>query len=181
QIDLPPLRERGDDVLPLTDHYVKNFNEKLRKRIRGVTPEVAEIFRRYGWPGNVRELRNVIERAMILEDEDMITANWLPRGVTPKAGFRAQPKEAGATRAKTAVQKAMNTSLDEPFRLPPEGVQLESVEMSLVEQAMRRSRGNQTRAAELLSISRDQLRYRLKKLEWTSVGAHELYRRNACG
>jgi DNA-binding NtrC family response regulator len=65
----------------------------------------------------------------------------------------------------------MNTSLDEPFRLPPEGVQLESVEMSLVEQAMKRSGGNQTRAAELLGISRDQLRYRLKKLEGAAVSA----------
>src|SRR5262249_9490058 len=70
QIDLPPLRERGDDALLLGEHYIKIFNEKLRKRISGVTPEVAEIFRRYRWPGNVRELRNVIERAMILEDED---------------------------------------------------------------------------------------------------------------
>src|SRR5262249_33639201 len=69
--DLPPLRERGDDVLLLTEHYIKHFNEKLRKRISGVTPEVAEIFSRYGWPGNVRELRNVIERAMILEDDDL--------------------------------------------------------------------------------------------------------------
>jgi DNA-binding NtrC family response regulator len=97
QIDLPPLRERGDDVLLLTDHYIKNFNEKLRRRIRGLTPEVSEIFRRYGWPGNVRELRNVIERAMILEDEDLITANWLPRGVTPETRppqLRAQPQEA---------------------------------------------------------------------------------------
>src|SRR6266508_1811790 len=165
QIDLPPLRERGDDVLLLTDHYIKHFNEKLRKRIRGVTPEVAEIFRRYGWPGNVRELRNVIERAMILEDDDLITANWLPRGVTPETQSAAQPQEAVVTRAKAAAHKATDTSLDEPFRLPPEGVQLESVEMSLVEQAMKRSGGNQTRAAELLGISRDQLRYRLKKLE----------------
>jgi DNA-binding NtrC family response regulator len=165
QIDLPPLRERGDDVLLLADHYIKNFNEKLRKRIRGVTPEVAEIFRRYGWPGNVRELRNVIERAMILEDDDLITTSWLPRGVTPEAQFAAQPQEAVATRAKASAQKATNTSLDDLFHLPPEGVQLESVEMSLVEQAMKRSGGNQTRAAELLGISRDQLRYRLKKLE----------------
>jgi two-component system, NtrC family, response regulator AtoC len=171
QIDLPPLRGRGDDVLLLTDHYIKHFNEKLRKRIRGVTPEVADIFRRYGWPGNVRELRNVIERAMILEDDDLITANWLPRGVTPEALSAAQPQEAAATRAKAAAQKATNTSLDDPFHLPPKGVQLESVEMSLVEQAMKRSGGNQTRAADLLGISRDQLRYRLKKLEGAAVGA----------
>jgi two-component system response regulator AtoC len=93
QIDLPPLRERGDDVLLLTDHYIKNFNEKLRKRISGVAPEVAEIFRSYGWPGNVRELRNVIERAMILEDYDLITMSWLPRGVTPEAKFVSQRKK----------------------------------------------------------------------------------------
>ena len=171
QIDLPPLRERGDDLLLLTGHYIKHFNEKLRKRISGVTAEVAEIFRRYRWPGNVRELRNVVERAMILEDEDMITENWLPHGVTPEAQFAAQPQEAVAARAKAAARKATDTSLDEPFRLPPEGVQLESVEMSLVEQAMRRSGGNQTRAAELLGISRDELRYRLKKLEGAAVGA----------
>jgi DNA-binding NtrC family response regulator len=165
QIDLPPLRERDDDVLLLTDHYVRNFNEKLRKRIRGITPEVEDIFRRYGWPGNVRELRNVIERAMILEDEDLITISWLPRGVTPEAQLAARPPEIAATQAKTIAQKVMRTSLGDLFHLPPEGVQLESVEMSLVEQAVRRSGGNQTRAAELLGISRDQLRYRLKKLE----------------
>src|SRR5262249_22402406 len=136
QIDLPPLRERGDDVLSLTDHYIKNFNEKLRKRIRGVSPEVEDIFRRYTWPGNVRELRNVIERAMILEDDDRITTSWLPRGVTPEAQLAAQPQKAVATRAKAADRKDADTGLDEPFRLPPEGVELESVEMSLVEQAM---------------------------------------------
>ena len=168
QIDLPPLRERGDDVLSLTDYYIKNFNEKLRKRIRWVTPEVEDIFRRYAWPGNVRELRNVIERVMILEDDDLITTNWLPRGVTPEAQGAAQPHPRTVTVAKPVTQsgqKATNTSPDELFILPPEGVQLESVEMNLVEQAMKRSGGNQTRAAELLGISRDQLRYRLKKLE----------------
>src|SRR5262245_29084054 len=165
QIDLPPLRERGDDVLLLTDYYISKFNEKLRKRIRGVSPEVAEIFRRYTWPGNVRELRNVIERVMILEDEDLITTSWLPRGVVPEAQLAKQPQEPIATGAKAAARKATNTSPDELFLLPPEGVQLESVEMNLVEQAMKRSGGNQTRAAELLGISRDQLRYRLKKLE----------------
>jgi len=150
--------------LSLTDHYIRNFNEKLRKRIRGVMPDVAEIFRRYGWPGNVRELRNVIERAMILEDEDLITTSWLPRGVTPEAQVATQPQAAIATRAKAVAKKSTNMSIDELFHLPPGGVQLESVEMSLVEQAMRRSGGNQTRAAELLGLSRDQLRYRLKKL-----------------
>src|SRR4029077_11588174 len=80
QIDIPPLRERGDDPILLAQHYITQFNERLRKHVRGLTPEVAETFRQYPWPGNVRELRNVIERVMILEDGDLITATYLPRG-----------------------------------------------------------------------------------------------------
>jgi DNA-binding NtrC family response regulator len=104
-----------------------------------------------------------------------MSASWLPRGVTPETKFVTQPQDPVATgvRAKArGAQKAANMSLGEMFPLPPEGVQLESVEMSLVEQAMRRCGGNQTRAADLLGISRDQLRYRLKKLEEApAVGA----------
>jgi DNA-binding NtrC family response regulator len=119
----------------------------------------------------VRELRNVIERAMILEDSELITANWLPRGLTPEAQSATQlqaPSTITAVGGKAIAQRAqtsINTSPGDLFLLPPEGVLLESVEMNLVEQAMKRSGGNQTRAAELLGISRDQLRYRLKKLE----------------
>jgi transcriptional regulator with PAS, ATPase and Fis domain len=162
QIDLPPLRKRGDDVLLLADHYINKFNNKLRKRIRGVSPDVADIFRHYTWPGNVRELRNVIERMMILEDDDLITTSWLPRGVALEA---QEPRAASAKVAAQSDLKTTNTSLNELFHLPLHGVQLESVEMNLVEQAIKRSGGNQTRAAELLGISRDQMRYRLKKLE----------------
>src|SRR6185369_5787368 len=73
QIDIPSLHERGDDVLLLTDYYVATFGKRLRKQIHGIAAEVAAVFRRYDWPGNVRELRNVIERALILEDGDVIT------------------------------------------------------------------------------------------------------------
>src|SRR5256884_8135694 len=82
QIDIPALRERGDDVILLTEHYIQSFGERLRKRITGITPEVASAFRHYNWPGNVRELRNVIERAMILEDDDVITMKYIPRPVS---------------------------------------------------------------------------------------------------
>jgi DNA-binding NtrC family response regulator len=157
QIDLPPLRQRGDDVLMLAEFYLAHFNERLRKRVRGLTREVEEIFRRYPWPGNVRELRNVVERVMILEDSDLITANWLPRDLTgdKRPAFSAPAFMA----AQTAVSSAPS------FQLPDEGVELELVELSFVQQAIERSKGNQTRAAELLGISRDQLRYRLKKIE----------------
>jgi DNA-binding NtrC family response regulator len=150
QIDMPSLHERGEDVLLLTEYYVDSFSKRLRKRIEGISPEVASAFRRYEWPGNVRELRNVIERALILEDDDVITMKYIPRGVAD--GIRS------------ASADGRGGSASSEFRLPANGVSLEDVEMSLVRQAINRSSGNQTKAAELLSISRDQLRYRLKKL-----------------
>src|ERR1051326_3075533 len=151
QIDIPSLRERGDDVLLLTDHYIESFGERLRRKITGITPEVASAFRHYNWPGNVRELRNVIERAMILEDEEIITMKYIPRGVS------------GGSAADLA--HGDGSGLSDLVHLPEIGVSLDEVEMSLVRQAIERSGGNQTKAAELLGISRDQLRYRLKKLE----------------
>jgi len=153
QIDIPPLRERVDDVLLLTEHYIQEFSKRLRKRVHTIAPEVAAAFRRYEWPGNVRELRNVIERAMILEDADVITMKYVPRAVIE--GIRQSASEdSGALGGASAN-----------FRLPVDGISLDEVEMALVRQAIERSGGNQTKAAELLAISRDQLRYRLKKLE----------------
>lgn len=154
QIDIPPLRERGGDVLLLAEHYIKTFGGRMRgQHIHGLTPEVADAFRRYPWPGNVRELRNVIERALILEDEDLITLKYLPPALT-----HADKQMASGRREEQVV-----TNHD--FRLPSGGLALDEVETSLVRQAIEQSGGNQTKAAELLGISRDQLRYRLKKIE----------------
>jgi DNA-binding NtrC family response regulator len=163
QIDIPPLRERGDDILLLCDYYINTLGERLRlrKKITGLSPEVAETFRRYAWPGNVRELRNVVERAIILEDGDRITTEYLPRDLVAQTGRGA----GGAAQSPLAS--------GDNFRLPPAGLSLDEVEMSLVRQAIERSNGNQTRAAELLGISRDQLRYRLKKLEGADAAASD--------
>ncbi len=158
QIDIPPLREREEDVITLAEYYIEYFNKRLRKRIEGLAPDVAEIFLHYSWPGNVRELRNVIERVMILEDGDRITATYLPRGLTAEELNRARDTLSQAS----AGDRSASSGL---FVLPPEGIILEEVELSFVKQALDYSEGNQTRAAELLGISRDQFRYRLKKLE----------------
>lgn len=161
QIDLPPLRERGGDVLGLAVFYLHYFNKNLRKRIRGLTREVEEIFCHYHWPGNVRELRNVIERVMILEDTDQVTTKWLPRDLI-------REEEAHGRREHNPPVESGSVTGERPaaeFVIPEKGINLEMVELSLVQQAMERSGGNQTRAAELLGISRDQLRYRLKKIE----------------
>jgi two-component system, NtrC family, response regulator AtoC len=156
QIDIAPLRERDDDVILLAEHYLRTLGGP-RKRVRTISPEAAAVFRQYTWPGNVRELRNVIERALILEDGDTITTKFLPRGLAPEAS-REPSRMADAVDATTA--NALGG-----FALPREGLSLEAVEMSLVKQAIGQANGNQTRAAELLGISRDQFRYRLKKLE----------------
>ncbi len=163
QIDLPPMRERGDDVLLLADHYISYFNKRLRKRVRGLGPEVEGIFRRYTWPGNVRELRNVIERVMILEDSDWITPTWLPRDLIKEEAQTGAEEYASRMSPRDAPQLAAPSP--DQFKLPEGGIELEQVELSFVRQAMECSGGNQTRAAELLGISRDQLRYRLKKIE----------------
>lgn len=156
QIDIPPLRERGDDVLLLAEYYIKSLNEKfqMKRKIKGLSQTTIDIFKQYEWRGNVRELKNVIERALILEDSELITLTYLPRDLT--AGHE------------TIHTKDAHVS---GFVLPPNGISLDDIEMSLVRQAIDRSGGNQTRAAELLGISRDQLRYRLKKLEETQSGA----------
>jgi two-component system response regulator AtoC len=149
QICLPPLRERREDVPLLVEHFVGLLGRRLRRPIKGVTPEAMAALCQYDWPGNARELRNVLERALILEDQEVLTTRYLPSSASrgaPAGPVRAQGRP-GAT----------------GFVLPPEGVSLERVEEDLVRQAMQLADGNQTRAARLLDISRDALRYKLKK------------------
>jgi len=159
QIDMPPLRERGDDIRVLAQHYLASFKSRLRKNIDSIGADALTAFQRYEWPGNVRELRNVIERAMILEDGNEITAKYLPRGLVGDS--------------RPGIERNGELGNLDQVRLPAAGISLDEVEMSLVRQALLRSGGNQTKAAELLDISRDQLRYRMKKLEESAVVTSE--------
>ena len=143
QVDIPPLRDRGKDVLLLANHYIDRVNLKRRgKALAGLSPEVEKIFTNYRWSGNVRELRNVIERASILEDGETVTSAHLPNDMLGTPVGQGGPAL---------------------FTLPVDGIPLESVEFELVKQAFERTNGNLTRAAKLLDISRDQLRYKLRK------------------
>jgi len=136
-IALPPLRERKGDVPLLAKYYIDRFNREFRKRVRGLSAGATEVIQHYGWPGNVRELRNAIERAMLLVEGEMLE----PEHFTT------------LTRTVAATQ----------FRLPPDGVNLDEVERQLLTQALERANGNQTQAAQLLGINRDQVRYRIEK------------------
>ncbi len=168
QIDIPPLRERGEDVLLLARHFVASLGERQGRRFSGLSPEAADAFRRYLWPGNVRELRNVIERALILEEGDVITTGTLPPGVAQAPETRSPPEEQRQEPAAPS-DLALSSPVDETpaeylVRLPPGGLPLELVETSLIRQSLEQSGGNQTRAAKLLGITRDQLVYRLRKM-----------------
>jgi len=138
-IFIPPLRERKEDILPLVKHFIEHYNKEFRKHVRGPSPEAEKRLISYSWPGNVRELINVIERAILLEGKDII----LPEHLILEVGTQ------GAT--------------SKDFRLPERGVSLDDVEKNLVIQALEMTSGNQSRAAGLLGITRDTLRYRMKK------------------
>jgi len=145
RVDIPPLRERGEDVIILANHYIEKTNlKRAAKKLKGLAPDTAKIFKNYEWTGNVRELRNVIERASILEDGEFVTTEHLPADLVGKNVAKTNQENHG-------------------FILPDEGIPLEEVELILAQQAFERMDGNLTRAARLLHISRDQLRYRLKK------------------
>jgi two-component system, NtrC family, response regulator AtoC len=135
---LPPLRAHLADVPMLVDFFVDGFNREFRKNILGAAPGALRLLQSYGWPGNVREMRNVIERAMLLAEGPLLQARDFA--------------------ALTAVAPSAET-----FELPPAGVDLEQLERSLVMQALRRCGGKQTRAATLLGLNRDQIRYRIEK------------------
>jgi DNA-binding NtrC family response regulator len=140
-IMLPPLRERADDIPRLVAFYVDVYNTEFKKKIRGVTPAAMEQITRHPWPGNIRELRNAIERAMLLADGLMLdTTDFTVGGAVP-------------------------VRLGAGVELPAGGIDLEQLERSLVVQALERTGWNQTKAATLLGLNRDQIRYRVEKFQ----------------
>jgi two-component system, NtrC family, response regulator AtoC len=144
QITIPPLRERTEDIVPLTRFFIDHYNRKFKRNIEGVTEAAAALLLGHDWPGNVRELRNAIERAMILEEGALITPASLPIAIS-----RPDP--------------ASPLAMPAPVEIPVEGLSLEDNERHLLARALEKTNGNQTQAARLLRITRDTLRYKMKK------------------
>ncbi|HNQ24906.1 MAG TPA: sigma-54 dependent transcriptional regulator [Phycisphaerae bacterium] len=142
-IYLPPLRERGDDIRLLAQHFTSRFAQEFKKPISGIDDAAYKKLYQYNWPGNVRELRNVTERAVLLCPGDHITAGDIVLGPQDPAKLQTGY---GA------------------FVLPPGGIDFRELENQLIRQALARTNNNQTQAAKLLNLSRDALRYRLEKL-----------------
>jgi DNA-binding NtrC family response regulator len=145
QITVPPLRERKEDILLIADHLIKNFNVKMKRTIQGLAPETKKLFLDYAWPGNVRELKNTIEHAMIFEESPYITPKHLHARITHPALQVNIPGQ------KTAMVGGVGK------------ITLEQMECNMIRQALEQTGWNQTRAANLLGISRDAIRYKIKK------------------
>jgi two-component system response regulator AtoC len=145
-VQIPPLRDRREDIRPLVEHFIQRYNVQFRKRVKDVSPEGMNLMMHYAWPGNIRELKNAIERAMILVDKDQILAAHLPIRIADPTASPAPRSSAGPI-----------------VKLPPEGASFDEIEKKLLDQALQYAHGNKTRASKLLHISRDTLRYKVKK------------------
>lgn len=146
-ITIPPLRERPEDIAALANFFVQHYNRKFKRQMEGISPEAMRMLLAHDWPGNVRELRNAIERAMILEDSNFITPASLPRSISRVEASAAAPAAAA------------------PVPFPDAGLSLEENERRLIAAALDKTGGNQTQAARLLRITRDTLRYKMKKFQ----------------
>ena len=142
RIQLPPLRERREDIPDLVRHFIGVFNKRLRLSIRGVTPAAMRCLMEYSWPGNVRELENVVERSMVLADGAQMDVEHLPIGVQ-SPGTAALP-------------------VDEDIDLSVKR-RTEALERDLIGRALKQTNGNRTRAARLLDLSHRALLYKIKE------------------
>ncbi|MGE0040744.1 MAG: sigma-54-dependent transcriptional regulator [Vicinamibacterales bacterium] len=143
-VETPPLRDRKEDILPLAEAFLRRFGGELKKRLDGIDTEAQKMLMRYNWPGNIRELENAVERAALLADGAVITADDL------RLGDFASP---GSAREASTVVK-----------IPPSGIPLEDIERQALVEALRMSNWIQKDAAELLAISPRVMNYKIKTL-----------------
>ncbi len=143
-VEMPPLRDRKEDILPLANWFIRRFGSELKKKLDGADTEAQKMLMRYNWPGNIRELENAIERAALLADGSVITSEDLRLG-----DFSAL---ANARESASAV------------KIPPTGIPLEEIERQALVEALKMSNWVQKDAAELLAISPRVMNYKIKTL-----------------
>lgn len=161
RIEIPPLRERKEDILVIATSFLKEFSTKFGKRVRGFTPEAITILQSYDWKGNVRELRNAIERAILLTNNSILT----------EEDFRFLP-----VFSKESFQRITSSPLPQSYELAPgehrlvispQGAKYHNVLRDLFIQTLKLTKGNKMKAAEMLGITRARFRYRLEQLKIT--------------
>lgn len=156
RIELPPLRERPDDILLFASRFLEDFNRSLGRNVRRISPEAQRLLMAYRWPGNIRELKNVIERAMILSNSEEILPTHLPREIVGRSDL-SRASEVDPWEQWLNLRPAGRVALEEV---------LSRVERSLVRWALETAQHNRARACELLGLAKvDQLRYLMRKYE----------------
>ena len=149
-VRLPALRDRDDDIIILSNYFLDVFNKEFKRNIRSISPAAQNMLMKHPWVGNVREIRNVIERAVLFEQGDVLSPQ------TISLQHDSQSKE---------VQDLLDVNVNQVIHLPEEGISLEELEQNLLKQALDRTGGNKTKAAALLGLSRETMKYRLKKFK----------------
>jgi two-component system, NtrC family, response regulator AtoC len=159
QITLPALRERKDDIPLIADYFIRTYNLQFQKNITHIDETVQKLLMQYSWPGNIRELRNVIERAVILETMPVLQPDSLPGEIVSLSEGSRHTVPA----AKSLDSLSASPANPFDFDLQGEGISLYDLEKQLIRQTLLKTDNNQTRTSKLLGISRDTLRYKLKK------------------
>jgi len=170
EIQIPPLREHPEDIVLIAHHFLQRFARKARVRVRGFTREALEVLRQYRWPGNVRELRNVVERAVILADHDLLRPEDItlaPLDLSPPRDT-PRPAEPAADRPTEpgAVDRSLSATVDVQLalqRLLLEELTLDELDDRYIHAILEHSGGNKSQAARLLGIERTTLDRRLKR------------------
>jgi two-component system NtrC family response regulator len=155
-ISLPPLRDRRDDILPLSEAFLTEIGRGLGRPPGGISKDARQLLIGYHWPGNVRELRNILERAAILCDGGLITPEHLALTIPPPYSTPAVPTPGLAV-------EAMTTRPAPPPGPPSSGGDLQTMERAMIEQALQTARFNKSKAAKALGLTRHQLYIRMRK------------------
>jgi DNA-binding NtrC family response regulator len=166
-LEVPPLRERREDIEPLVEHFITHFNRELGKSVRGCSPEALQRLLTYDWPGNVRELRNVIERAILLETDDIV----LPEHLVLEP-VRREPS--GERREGEGAPEHEPPQASPPQEADSGVCTLAEAEKHYILKALKLSNNNKTRAAQFLGISRQTLRTKLKEYMKEASDSEEL-------
>ncbi len=153
-IFIPPLRERKEDIYLLLRHFMNHFNKQFNKSFQDVDEAAYEVILNYAWPGNIRELKNMVERVVLLESDTTLRLGHIPLGI----------RQGATPQQELAAVRRLEMALSRPFA--EDGTDFEEllglIESDLIDKAMREADGNQSKAARLLRLNRDKIRYRLK-------------------
>jgi two-component system nitrogen regulation response regulator GlnG len=169
-IALPALRERGDDLAMLIQHFLRRFSRELGRQIQGIAPEALEMLNRYPWPGNIRELQGVLKQALLQATGNVLIPAFLPESV--RMPFQPAIDDSSGTQAMVSFERFILKRLEEGTT----GLSAEThqhLDRLLLRLTLRHTSGNQVQAARALGISRQTLRSKTRELGLSLTGSNE--------